>query len=81
MGAVKLMKMQLTDTKQCPQCGSLHVIFIGMWDEVKYDDDVPRANFQDTDQVFWCEGDECNALFAMRENEAQKYLSAYSSYM
>lgn len=61
------MKMQLTDKKQCPQCGSRHVIFLGRWDELKYDRDIPRASFADNDLVYWCEGNECNELFALRE--------------
>ncbi|MDO8424382.1 MAG: hypothetical protein Q7S70_00400 [bacterium] len=66
------MIMQLTNVKQCPQCGSLHVLFLGNWEEVKYNDDMPQGNFLDTDQIFWCEGNECNALFVIRESEAQK---------
>lgn len=61
------MSMQLTHKKQCPRCGTRHVIFIGKWEEVKYDHDIPRANFADNDLVYWCEGNECNELFAMKE--------------
>lgn len=72
--------MQLTSEKKCPQCGSSHVIYIGNWAEVKYDDDIPRANFLDTDSVYWCEGSECNAVFALRkENSADSF--RYSSYL
>lgn len=76
----KHMKIQLTNKKQCPICGSLHAVFIGTWAEVKYDDDIPRGNFFDNDSIYWCEGNECNAVFALRKNETESR-PKYSSYI
>lgn len=70
--------MQLTRVKQCPQCGSRHVIYVGKWEDLKYDNDIPRANFADNDLVYWCEGNECNELFALREEHKIMFADRFS---